>query len=188
MRLALLLLLLRPSLVSAQTPAIQVSLQTQAELCAALSGEWTGVLEYRDYSEPASSTQRVQLPAWLTVKPGPGGLVMHFVYDDGPGKVVDETLTIALDVAASTYTITNDHGRAEVYTVDGFDRLRGGRGDFLLLGPTIDNGRPAESRISFTVRRNLLSWTEENRPTSAIPFAFRHRYTFTRSKAPAVEP
>ena len=144
------------------------------------------MLEYRDYSEPATSTKRVKLPTWLSVGNGDNKLNFHYIYDDGPNKVVDETLTISFDVPGSTLQITNDKGHVETYKVDGYNTLRSGRGDITLLGPTIDNDRPAECRIVIGVRRNLLTWSEEVRPTSAVPFAFRHSYTFTRAQAPKV--
>lgn len=184
--LALFGTLLVPATLSAQTPAVVVSQQTGTALQDAMTGEWTGVLEYRDYSEPETSTKRVKLPTWLTVKPNPTGLTFHYIYDDGPNKVVDETLSISFDVPGSTLQITNDKGHVETYKVDGYDRLRGGHGDLVVLGPTLDNNRPAECRITIGVRRNLLTWVEEVRPTSAIPFAFRHSYVFTRAQAPAM--
>jgi hypothetical protein len=182
--LVLLAFLLLPAVVPSQTTAVAVSQQTGVALQKAMAGEWTGVLEYRDYSEPATSTKRVKLPTWLTVTSSGGGLTFHYIYDDGPDKVVDETLSISFDVPGSTLQITNDKGRVETYKVDGYDRLHDGRGDLIVLGPTVDNNRPAESRITISVRRNLFTWTEEVRPTSAIPFAFRHSYTFTRAEAP----
>ncbi len=181
-------LLLSTATIRSQTTAVVISQQTGTALQQAMSGEWTGVLEYRDYSEPATSTKRVKLPTWLTIKHNDTGLTLHYVYDDGPNKVVDETLAISFDVASSTLQITNDKGHIETYKVDGYDRLRDGRGDLIVLGPTVDNNRPAESRITIGVRRNLLTWTEEVRPTSQVPFAFRHSYVFTRAQAPKVPP
>lgn len=183
---ALLPCCLPPRTASAQTTAIATAQQTGTELQQAMAGAWTGVLEYRDYSEPDTSTKRVKLPTWLSVGSGDNKLTFHYIYDDGPNKVVDETITLSFDVAGSTLQITNDKGRVETYKVDGYNGLRNGRGDITLLGPTIDNNRPAECRIVIGVRRNLLTWVEEVRPTSLIPFAFRHSYTFTRSQTPQV--
>ncbi len=176
--------LLLPAVLHSQTTAVAVSQQTGVAVQQAMTGEWTGVLEYRDYSEPDTSAKRVKLPTWLTVKTNATGLTFHYIYDDGPNKVVDETLSISFDVPGSTLQITNDKGHVETYKVDGYDRLRDGRGDLIVLGPTIDNNRPAETRITIGIRRNLMTWTEEVRPTSAIPFAFRHSYVFTRAQAP----
>jgi hypothetical protein len=179
-----------PTLTSAQTPlASAPPAQIQSALTQSLTGDWTGVLEYRDYSEPETSTKRVQLPTWLHVAPADGTLTWYYIYDDGPNKTVDETQHITLDVAAGTYTIANDHNRTEIYKVTGYTGLSSGRGTLVLLGPGTDNNKPVETRLTLTVRRNLLQLTEENRPpTGTAPFSFRHSYTFTRATAPKVTP
>jgi hypothetical protein len=187
-KLLFVLALLFPRILLAQTTAIAAAQETGSELQHAMSGDWTGVLEYRDYSEPATSTKRVKLPTWLTVTDDADRLTFNYTYDDGPNKVVGETLIVSFDVAASNLEITNDHGHTEFYKVDGYSHLRDGRGDITLLGPTIDNSRPAESRITIGVRRNLITWVEEVRPTSDVPFAFRHSYVFTRAQAPKLTP
>jgi hypothetical protein len=187
-------LLLVPFLFScalvAQKPAASLAVappqQIEADLRRALIGDWTGVLEYRDYSEPATSTKRVQLPTWLNISASGDKLTEHLIYDDGPAKVVDETLTLVLNVAASTYQITSDKNRTETYRVEGYSALHAGLGSLIITGPAIDNNRPAETRIVLTVRRNLLTWTEENRAVATEPYIFRHGYTFTRAAAPKV--
>jgi hypothetical protein len=183
---ALFAVLALPCDAPAQTTAVVAAQHTGSELQQAIAGAWTGVLEYRDYSEAATSTKRVKLPTWLSVGSSDNKLTFHYIYDDGPNKVVDETLILTFDVPGSTLQITNDKGRVETYKVDSYDALRNGRGDLTLLGPTTDNNRPAESRMVLGVRRNLFTWSEEVRPTSAVPFAFRHSYTFTRAQTPQV--
>jgi hypothetical protein len=167
-------------MLHAQTPA-----QTQSELRQSLSGQWTGVLEYRDYSEPPTSTKRVQLPTWLTITPSGESLSEHFIYDDGPTKTVEETDLVTLDIAASTYSETDNGKPAQVYRVTGYDKLKSGRGEIILTATTTDDDKPAETRITLTIRRNLLTWLEEVRPAgSSEPFVFRHRFTFTRDMPP----
>ena len=134
--------------------------------------------------KPATSTKRVQLPTWLNISAAGDTLTEHFIYDDGPTKVVDETLSLVLNVAASTYQITSDKSHTESYRVEGYSALHSGLGSLVITGPTIDNNRPAETRIVLTVRRNLLTWTEENRAVASEPYVFRHSYTFTRAQAP----
>jgi len=164
-----------------------VSAGTQVADGQALVGRWSGFLEYRDYSEPATSTKRVQLPTWLTIAPDGNGLALHFVYDDGPTKTVVEDDTWAFDAAAKTFSEATNGKPAQVYRVDGLGLLKAGRGELVLSGKTVDNDKPAESRIALTVRRNLIAWTEEVRPAgSGEAFAFRHRYVFTRAEAPVV--
>jgi hypothetical protein len=188
--LLLLIAFTLPTFISAQTPlASAPPAQIQTALTQSLTGDWTGVLEYRDYSEPETSTKRVQLPTWLHIAPAGGTLTWYYIYDDGPNKTVDETLHITLDVVANTFTITNDHNRTETYKVTGYTGLSSGRGTLILLGPGTDNNKPVETRLTLTVRRNLLQLTEENRPpTGTAPFAFRHSYTFTRATPPKVTP
>lgn len=179
-----------PLVAAAQGPlAVAPPAQIQTALTQSLTGDWTGVLEYRDYSEPETSTKRVQLPTWLHIAPTGDTLTWYYVYDDGPNKTVDETQHIALDVAAGTFTISNDHNRTETYKVTGYNGLSSGRGTLILLGPGTDNNKLVETRITLTVRRNLLQLTEENRPpTGTAPFTFRHSYTFTRAVVPKVTP
>ena len=160
--------------------------QVEANLRQALTGQWAGVLEYRDYSEPATSMKRVQLPTWLTITNVAGVLTERFVYDDGPGKTVVSSQTITFDVGSKTYTEQEVSKPAQISQVTGYEALKAGRGELILLGRGLDNDKPAETRTTLTIRRNLLSWLEEVRPAGTQePFAFRHRYTFTRAASPA---
>ncbi len=163
------------------------SRQIHADLTKALVGDWTGVLEYRDYSEPATSTKRVQLPTWMSVTPSASGVIRRFIYDDGPTKTVQETDTLTFDIAATTFTQTDSGKPSQVQHVSGYDSLKAGRGDLVLTGTGTDNGKPTETRTTLTVDRNLVSWVLEVRPAgSAEPFSFRHRFTFTRANSPVI--
>ncbi len=156
-----------------------------AVLQAALLGNWTGVLEYRDYSEPSTSTKRVQLPTWLTIKKAPEGIFFDYVYDDGPNKVVSEHHAVVIDLKQNTYKVMSTDAVAESYIVAGADKLKNGRGELILTGDGKDADKPAQIRTTWTIRRNLLSWLEEVRPAkSDAPFVFRHRYTFVRAETP----
>src|SRR6478736_2958992 len=74
---------------------------------AALTGTWTGTLEYRDYR----SDKRVTLPTMLVVsQSGPGSLTFAYVYDDGPGKTVRSQDRITVDAGKSTYRVQNGDG------------------------------------------------------------------------------
>jgi len=176
---------LTPCAIYAQTSAAIP--QIQADLQQALTGNWTGVLEYRDCSEPATSTKGVQLPTWLTIKPAGSSQTWHYLYDDGPNKLVEETDTLSFDPSASTYTYTeSDNGKpSHTYRVTGYTDLHTGRGQLILTGNGTDNDKPAETRITLTIRRNLLTILEETRPAASTdPFAFRHSFTFTRATPP----
>ena len=189
--LLLLICLALPTPSSPQDSAKPASVQAspasrQQALTAALLGQWTGILEYRDYSEPADSAKRVQLPTWLTIRPAPEGVFFDYVYDDGPTKIVTEHNTLVLELAQARYRVMGTDAVLEQYAIAGAENLKDGHGVLILTGPGKDSGKPANRRITWTIRRNLLSWEEEVRPAgSNEPFVFRHRYTFTRAQSPA---
>ena len=162
--------------------------QASHDLNAALQGDWVGVLEYRDYSQPATSTKRVELPTWLHVAvTGEGTETWHYVYDDGPNKTVDETATIAFDATRGTYSAAENGKPAQVYQAAGYGLLKSGRGTLVLSGGGTDAGKAAEMRVTMTVGRNLMEVLQETRPAgSQEAFAFRHLYRFVRRDVPAV--
>jgi hypothetical protein len=174
------------SIASAQSPQTAPNAEMQASLTQALVGKWTGVLEYRDYSEPPDSPKRVQLPTWLSIRPAPEGIFFDYTYDDGPNKTVFSHSALVADLPNRTYKVFGTDAVVESYTITNPEALKDGRGTLILLGPGTDNNKPAEIRTSWTIRRNLLSWLEEVRPAgSSGPFVFRHRYVFTRAEVPA---
>jgi len=83
------------SLLVVALPALALyDLKPDATL-AAIEGEWKGSLAYRDYGDP---DRIVTLPTELFVTLGaPQELVMHYIYDDGPGKVVHSDESMRFD-------------------------------------------------------------------------------------------
>jgi len=77
--------------------------QPDAALAAVL-GEWSGTLSYRDYARP----DRIEtLPTRLFVSLlGPDELALYFVYDDGPGKTVYGYERLRFDFAVNTLVWT----------------------------------------------------------------------------------
>ncbi len=180
MRLILSLLLLSTSLFA------QNAKQTEQEISAALAGRWAGYLEYRDFSEPPTSTKRVQLPTWLDITPSGDGLSARYIYDDGPNKVVEDTEKIMLHVAQNTYESVEPGKPPRVFQVAGFSSLKSGLGTLVMNGTGTDNGKPADVRITLTIRRNLVEWLQEARPAgSTEPFVFRHLLRLTRAQPPS---
>ena len=158
-----------------------------ADLQHALQGRWVGVLEYRDYSEPASSSKRVKLPTWLEVSQSGVDLQWHFVYDDGPAKTVTDDETVSIDIPDARYKVRQHDGKEELYIVSGLQELKMGRGTLTLTGPGTESGRPVSIRITLRVGRNLLEMTRESAPGDQ-PFAFRDAYTLVRATPPGVAP
>ena len=156
-----------------------------ADLRAALAGRWTGVLEYRDYKEPPASLKRVALPTWLSIQASGATQGWHYVYDDGPGKVVEEDEQVSFDAAGASCTMQQPGKPPQIYRVDGLSTLKSGRGTLLLTGGITDNSKPAEARLTLTVGRNLVSLLQEVRAVGTQDaFVFRHEYRFVRADAP----
>ena len=177
---------MRKLLILAAALLLPAALTAQTDLTRALTGDWVGVLEYRDYSEPAGSTKRVQLPTWLSIT-GAGPLTWRYIYDDGPAKTVEETDIVTFNPATSTYTETTNGKPAQTSTITGYDSLKSGRGVLILNRIATDNDKPAELRVTLTIRRNLLQMLEEVRPVGSTgAYTFRHNFTFTRATAPVV--
>jgi len=176
--------------VGAQTPVAKPMDVRPVALETALTGRWVGVLEYRDYSEPAGSTKRVQLPTWLEIQPAPEGMRLVYTYDDGiypngTAKILEERDVVVFDTASKIYRAMENGKPWESYAVAGLDALKDGRGELVLTGPGTENNKPAEMRTTWTIRRNLLTILEETRPAGTQEgFAFRHRYVFTRAEIP----
>ena len=160
---------------------------------ASFAGDWTGQLEYRDYT----SNERVFLPTWLKISEAADhrSLTYSYVYDDGPTKTVREHVTLALDPAARKATLTDlgatsaSKSTISTYDVSGLDEFaKTGRGVLKLTGPGMDDDKRVEVRLTITLRRNLYTQRKEIRPagsTDEKDFQFRDGYTFTRAQAPA---
>jgi hypothetical protein len=164
-----------------------------SDLNANFVGDWTGQLEYRDYS----SNERVFLPTWLKVTEAVDhrSLIFSYVYDDGPTKIVRERLVFALDSAAHKVTTTDQDESSKgettttTYDVSGLEEFaKTGRGVLRLTGDGTDNDKRVEVRLTITLRRNLYSSRKEVRPagsTDEKDFQFRDGYVFTRAQSPA---
>ena len=154
---------------------------------ANFAGEWTGELEYRDYQ----SDEHVFLPTWLTIESSSDGRALRFayVYDDGPTKVVRETLVVTLFPQANAATVTSDRERSsDSYAVAGFEEFsKKGRGTLTFTGKGTENKKPVDVRLVVKLGRNLFTWRKETRAAgSTDEFKFRDGYTFTRALPPVL--
>lgn len=155
-----------------------------ANIQRALVGSWVGILEYRDFSEPANSTKRVKLPTWLTVEAAGADLRFRYIYDDGPAKTVTEVELVRIDTAKSRYRVVGeDHQVKDEYAISGLESLRGGRGTLTLSGAGVEDDAPVEVRTTMRIGRNILEIVRET-SLPGQPFVFRHAYTMVRALAP----
>ena len=149
-----------------------------AVIYQAWTGQWQGVLEYRDYQPPHG---RVTLPTTLTVTPAPDApaLILAFVYDDGPNKIVKSSSRLVLDPAAH-YLTWSDEGkpvaRGDVFTLAEASPT----GDRLVfLGEAMDDDKPSRIRYTFVTGPGTWRILKETMSDSS-DFAFRHEYRFSR--------
>lgn len=177
---------MRSSAVILVISALFVTAQTNTplpDLQRALAGSWAGTLEYRDYSEPATSIKRVKLPTWLAIETATE-LRFRYVYDDGPSKTVTELEVVRIDPVAARYQVRGEDGKVkEEYAIAGLGSLREGRGTLTLSGSSTENGTPVDARTNIRIGRNILEIIRETAPRGQ-PFTFRHAYTLVRTSPP----
>ena len=172
-----------PTSVTAAQPAAEASRHINQNF----AGEWTGVLEYRDYG----TNERVFLPTWLTMTAEVDGSSVReaFIYDDGPTKTVREAQSLNFDVADNKATLVSDEGKSRTtYVVAGLEQFRKlDRGGLVLTGAGTENDKPVEVRITLKLGRNLFTWLKETRPAgSSTAYQFRDAYTLTRRSPPKI--
>lgn len=167
-------------LAAGGTPSVPPVRNTPAEpICSALAGAWVGALEYRDYS----SNARVLLPTILGIREAKGGqaLILHYIYDDGPTKVVQDNETVVIDPVAATYTTVSGDGKQTdkegVVGIAAF--LKTGRGKLVRSGAGKENGKAVDVRTTLTVSADSLIILKETRPPGG-KFQFRDQYKKTR--------
>jgi hypothetical protein len=144
---------------------------------AALTGKWTGALEYRDYR----SDQRVTLPTTLVIsQDAPGVLTFEYVYDDGPGKTVRSQERITVDTEKSTYRVQNGDGTYDAtFAATGVAEFGPGSPAVVLLGRGDENGVMVDLRTTIQLGPASLTMLRESRRPGE-EWLFRNRYAFTR--------
>jgi len=144
---------------------------------AALTGSWTGTLEYRDYR----SDRRVTLPTKLTVTGDqPGRLQLVYTYDDGPRRLVTSRDRVTIDLPAGTYRVQNDDDAYDAtFTAQGLREFGPDSSVVTLIGKGKENDLPVDLRITITVTTGSLTMLRESRQTDE-EWRFRNRYRFTR--------
>jgi hypothetical protein len=161
------------------TPALAPEVR---RLYGALLGPWQGTLEYRDLR----TERRVRLPTLLTVTrvSGTDALRFDYVHDDGPGKTARSSDRGRVDLDARVYQVQSLDGSNEsTYRIESVRRSDSPYGEELVLvGPSIENNRPVDTRITLTVTEQSLRVLREarlaNQPHS--PWLFRHEYVLSR--------
>ncbi len=141
---------------------------TAAVTAKVLAGDWTGTLEYRDYSDDSRET----LPALMQSN----GQVLAWTFDDGPGKTVRSSETWAFDATGQMLTITSGSNAPDPWRV--VESRTSGDGasiTIVLEGESLENGRTVIARKILTRDGNRLRITKQTR-VAGEPFLMRQSY------------
>jgi hypothetical protein len=146
----------------------------------AITGTWTGTLEYRDYR----SDGRVTLKTRLIVAPSADGLELAYTYDDGPGKTVRSLERVTIGADRESYRIRNGDGTYDTtFAAAGLRQFGSGSDQVVLVGKGTENDQPVDVRITIVATGNSLSMLRESRLAGA-DCLFRNEYRFTRDAGP----
>jgi hypothetical protein len=162
------------SLLVVALPAWALYDPSPDEALAAVEGEWKGSLTYRDYSDP---DRIVTLPTELFVTLGsPLELAMHYIYDDGPGKVVHSYETMRFDLEGGRVVWVSGVKERTETTGRIVSDSREGKTRRLVIESTED-GKVARHTIELAADRFGMRKDEIDAEGKS---AFRDRYEFKR--------
>ncbi|MCL9982575.1 MAG: S41 family peptidase [Erythrobacter sp.] len=141
---------------------------TAAMVNKALAGDWSGTLDYRDYSKDTRET----LPTMMQSD----GQVLSWTFDDGPGKTVRSSETWTFDATAKALTITAGKNSPETWhVVEARASADGSSLTIVLDGTSLENGRSVIARKILTRDAGRLRITKQTR-VAGEPFLMRQSY------------
>ncbi len=143
---------------------------------ALAQGEWIGSLTYRDYQRP---DRTVTLPTRVFAALGaPDTLVLHYVFDDGPGKTVYSYESLRFDFAhdALTWTTGDAERTGTAYRIVSVDR-QPALTRVVFEGTGKDGGRVRHT-VEFEERRLMLKKEEIDASGNAL---LRNTFLFRRA-------
>ena len=128
-----------------------------------LDGEWTGHLEYANYSD--GSRVKLKTVADLSVTDDGYGIRAALVFDDF-GKIFRDTTSYRIDRPAGELVIGNKRFEFEEK-----------EGRFIAKGKIRENQRVVRVRFTFTFAKDEIVLLKE----TGTPYRFRNRYALARS-------
>jgi hypothetical protein len=163
--------LIGPSARAAHDPA-------PARMLSVMEGVWEGRLSYRDYQPPHAM---VQLPTRLFVAAEAADtLVLHFVYDDGPGKIVHGYQRMRFDLAGRTLawrsgSVAPENDRCAILQVEEVE----GRWAVSFECPPAPGDESSPSRHRLDLSDGSLTLQKEEKTGEG--WQLRNRYEFHRT-------
>jgi hypothetical protein len=146
-----------------------------------MEGEWVGSLTYADY---ADKSRRVTLPTKLVgALQGPDRLSFHFIYDDGPSKIVHsyDDFTISLDAKTAMWGEFGSN-TPTAYAVTETSPLGDGGYRVVLEARSQKKDRPPLSQLVIEIDKDRFSM-ERKAGDDPAHLTFSNSYSFKRVKA-----
>ena len=152
-------------------------------LTSALAGEWTGTLEYRDYT----TDKRVTLPTTLKATAVDDGRAVEwkFRYDEGKGRFVESKSVLKFDAKNARLIWESESGQKTEYALSRLDAFATKKtGELTLTSSGKENGVEVEFRQTLKVDKDTVELRKESKKPGG-QFAFRNAYVFKRVKPKA---
>lgn len=142
-----------------------------------LEGEWHGTLTYNDYSSPGKLvTLKTQLFAALS---SPSELVLHYVYDDGPGKTVYSYERMTFQPEGKAAVLASGGSKPSETTYAVVSNTRDGDMRKVIFEDTVGTGT---NRFTLEFGPQTFVQKHEEIEGAAVP-VFRNEYRFRRAGA-----
>jgi hypothetical protein len=149
------------------------------ERLASLNGNWTGSLEYLDYSDNKSKTKLPTVCEAVFNKSGNDKyLSVKFIFDEGKGRTVtgEDAWTIPDDRTffydSTNYSITSYYNQ-----FDNNDLTV-----FVFETESKDNNKPCIIKQTFEIHNNSFSIKKQVKYADSESYFTRHEFSFSRNK------
>jgi hypothetical protein len=151
------------------------------DFLAGAEGEWAGTLIYKEASQP---DKRVTQPTMLFVaRTAPDEIALHYVFEDGPGKIEHAYERMKFDLAANRVSwLSGPKGEnARDYRISA--RALDGNTYRITLdrGERNDKDEPVRLRYELAFDPHGMNFLHED-AVGGAPLAFRSRYQLERRK------
>ena len=165
------------NVLAAQASADSEAGEAFATASIELAGNWSGMLEYRDYQ----SGEIAQIPHERTISVPPDGSYMSTQLsfsDPGQRVYAAEIATVTGDTVSMIY-VRDRQMENQTYTVTDFTNTDDGW-TAVLEADGYDAGSPADIRIIIAEAGDRLTMEKQVRPNDVTSFEFRNRVVLRR--------
>ena len=159
------------------TGALAATDPPPVEFLAGCEGKWNGSLRYRDYGAQETF---VTLPTTLSATlVGPDEIAVHYVYDEGRGRMVHGYERIKIDRAAKQVRWSGaDPAETSIGEIVSITETSGGA-EIVATRETTGDGKKKFMRYRFSFSAEVLLMAKDD-GVDAGSLSFRNEYRFSR--------